>query len=306
MTDLTPAKIVEINELVEAEAHVNFFLCAPPEFSRPFRLEVKRIGSVMVSAIPESDNVTFNRILGLGVGEPATESMLDEAIAFFQNNGCKNYSAQISSLAQPAQLPEWLAARGFKPGRNWAKVYRGNEPVPAISIDLRVEKIGKDQADAYADVVIPVFGMTPAYRPLVKGSVGKPGWHHYVAFDGKKPVSAAAMYINGDVAWLGFMGTRKSYRRRGAQSALGARCGEEGLALGCKWFVAEIKEEVPETPNPSYHNSKRGEFKLGYMQRSFIHQPPEGLVKKVRRALFIAAYSLKFEWQRLMQQRKTG
>jgi hypothetical protein len=118
MSDLTPEKIAEINEFGEAEAHANYFLCTPPEFTRPFRLEVKRIGSVAVTMIPEYDEPLFNRILGLGVGEPATESMLDEAITLLQKAGCKNYMAQISPLAQPAQLPEWLAIRGFKPGRN--------------------------------------------------------------------------------------------------------------------------------------------------------------------------------------------
>jgi hypothetical protein len=305
MTDLTSARIVEINELAEAEAHANYFLCAPPEFAQPFRLGVKRIGSIWVTAIPEADNETQNRILGLGAGEPATESTLDEAIAVFQNTGCKNYSAHVSSLAQPAQYPEWFATRGFKPGRNWAKMYRGNEPAPAISTDLRLETIGKDQADAYANVVCHVFGMKPVYCPLVKGIVGKPGWHNYLGFDGEKPVSAAAMYVNGEVAWLGFMSTLKTHRRRGAQGALFARCIEDGLALGCKWFVAETKEDTPETPNPSYHNMLRSGFKLAYMQRVYYHPPPASPVKKVRRALFVAAYSLKFEWQRLMQQGKT-
>lgn len=53
MPDLTPAKIAEINEFGEAGAQANYFLCAPPEFTRSFRLEVKRIGSVVVTMIPE-------------------------------------------------------------------------------------------------------------------------------------------------------------------------------------------------------------------------------------------------------------
>jgi GNAT superfamily N-acetyltransferase len=306
MTDLTPAKIVEINELAEAEAHANYFLCAPPEFAQPFRLDAKRIGSVLVITIPEVDNVNYNRILGLGMGEPATEAMLDEAIAVFQNTGSQNYMTTVSSLAQPAQLPEWLATRGFKPGRNWAKMYRGTEPAPVVSTDLRLEIIGKDQADAYADVVLSVFGITPAYRPLIKGNVGEPGWLHCLAFAGEKPVAAASMFINGEVAWLGFATTLKTHRRRGGQSAMLARAIEEGLALGCKWFAAETNEDTPEHPNPSYHNMLRNGFKLAYLQRSYYHQPPESAAKRVRRALFVAAYSLRFEWQRFMQQGKTG
>jgi len=306
MSDLPPAKIVEINEFGEAEAQVNFFQCAPPEFSRLTRLEVKRIGSLWVFLIPALDHAFFNRILGLGVGEPATESLLDEAIAVFQNAGCKNYIAQVSPMAQPAQYPEWLAARDFKPSRNWAKMYRGNEPAPVIPTDLRLEPIGKDQADAYTDVVLTTFEIPAILRPLMKGSVGRPGWHQYLAFDGEKPVSVAAMFIKGEVGWIGNMGTLKMYRKRGAQGAMFARCIQDGLALGCKWFITETGEETPKEPNPSYHNMLRSGFKQAYLRRNYLHQPPVNALQVARRALFIAAYTLRFEWQRLLKQRKAG
>ncbi len=301
MSDLTPEKIAALIELGEAEAQSNSGLCAPPEFARPFRLEVKRIGSAWVSMIPELDSAFYNRILGLGVGGPATESMLDEALAVLQHAGCKNYMAQLSPFSQPAQCPEWLAARGLKPSRNWAKMYRGNEPTPVIPTDLRVETIGKDQADAFADVVLATFEMPSVLRPLVKGIVGQPGWHNYLAFDGGKPVAAAAMYVKGEVAWLGFDGTLKTHRKRGGQAALQACRIEAGRALGCKWFVTETGEDTPEDPNPSYHNMLRTGFKLAYLRKNYVHQPPAKLlhVNEWRRVLFVAAYTLKYEWQRL-------
>lgn len=304
MSDLTPEQFAALNEFGEADAQANYFLSVPPEFAKPFRLEVKRIGSMWVTMIPEFDHPLYNRILGLGVGEPATESILEEAIAFLKSAGCTNYIAQISPLAQPAQLPEWLATRGFKPGRNWAKMYRGNEPAQAISTDLRVEKIGKDQADAFADVVLPAFDIPPAGRPMAKGAVGQPGWHHYLAFAGEKPASAAAMFISGEVGWYGFAGTLKAYRKRGGQGALLARLIEDGRALGCQWFVAETGEDTPEDPNPSCRNMLRSGFKLAYLRRNYVHLSPMNPVRQVRRALLVAAYSLIFGWQRLQRSGK--
>jgi hypothetical protein len=304
MSDLTPAQIAEINEFGEAEAHENYFLGASPEFAKPFRLEVKRIGSVVVIMIPEFDHPLYNRILGLGVSEPVTESVLDEALAVLQKAGCTNYMVQVNPFAQPAQYPEWLAARGFKPGRNWAKMYRGNQAAPAITTDLRVEKIGQDRADAFADVALSAFEIPPAGRPLLKGNVGQPGWHHYLAFDGEKPVAAAAMFVKGEVGWLGFAGTLKKYRGRGGQGALFARRIEDGLALGCKWFVTETGEDIPDDPNPSYRNMLRSGFQLAYLRRNYVHKPPANPVRQVRRALLVVAYSLKFEWQRLLHSKK--
>jgi hypothetical protein len=302
MSALTPLQIAEINELGEAEAQANYFLCAPPEFTRPFRLDVKRIGSMWVSMIPELDIAFFNRILGLGLREPATEALLDEAIKVLQEAGCQNYMVQVSPYAQPAEIPEWLAKRGITPSRNWAKVYRGSQAAPVIPTNLRVEKIGKEQADAFADVVLPSFDMPPALRPLVKGFVGQPGWHHYLAFDGKKPVAAAAMFVNGETGWLGFGSTLKKYRQRGGQGAMFARRIQDGLALGCKWFVTETGEDTPEDPNPSYHNMLRSGFKLAYLRRNYVHLPPISPMRQVRRVFLVSAYSLKFGWQRLMNR----
>jgi hypothetical protein len=261
---------------------------------------------VRVTAIPALDHAFFNRIVGFGVGEPATESMLDEAIAVFQNAGCRNFMAQVSALAQPAQCPEWLAARGFKPSANWAKMYRGNEPAPRIETDLRVEPIGENYAEAFADVVLATFEMPALLRPLMKGIVGQPGWRHYLAFVGEKPVSVASMFVNGEVGWLGNMGTLKKYRNRGGQGAMFARCIQDGLALGCKWFVTETGEETPDNPNPSYHNMLRSGFQLAYLRRNYWHRPPDSplQVNQWHRALFVATYTAIFEWQRLRNRRK--
>jgi hypothetical protein len=180
---------------------------------------------------------------------------------------------QISPLAQPSHLPEWLVARGFTKERNWAKVYRGNDPAPSVTTDLRIELIGKELADAFADVALNVFELPQELRLLVNGTVGKPGWYHYLAFDGKQPVSAAAMFEKDDIGWLGFGCTLESHRKRGGQGAMFARRIQDGLLHGCKWFITETDEETPADPNPSYRNMLRTGFELAYMRYNYIYEP---------------------------------
>ena len=274
MSNLPPEKIAMLNEFGEADAIANAYLCMPHDFVKKYRMEAKRIGSVWVLMIPEVAMTLFNRILCLGIGETATESMLDDAIALLQKAGSKTYMVQVSPLAQPSQLPEWLNARGFTKDRNWAKVYRGNESCPSVPTDLRIESIGIEHADAFAEVALTAFGMPPEFRPLVNSIVSKPGWHHYLAFDGEQPVSAAAMFVKDDVGWLGFGSTLESHRKRGGQGAMFERRIKDGLSLGCKWFVTETGEDTPEDPNPSYHNMLRTGFKLAYLRPNYVHQPP--------------------------------
>jgi hypothetical protein len=298
MSDMPPDQLAALIEIAEADAQASIAMSTSPGFTRSFRSEAKRVGSMWVTMIPGLDSAFFNRILCLGVGEPATESMLDEAIAVLHDAGCQNYMAQVSPYALPAEIPEWLVKRGINPSRNWAKMYRENQAAPLIPSDLRVEKIGADQADAFADVVLPAFEMPPALRPLVKGAVGQSGWLHYLAYDGNKPVSAAAMHVKGEVAWLGFASTQKKYRRRGAQGAMFARRIQDGLVLGCKWFVTETGEDTPENPNPSYHNMLRSGFQLAYQRRNYFHKAPANILRIVHRALRVAIYGLKIDRER--------
>lgn len=276
MSTLPPLQLAALNEFGEANAWADYYRCAPAEFARKFRVEAKRLGSVWVTMIPELDWTFFNRIVGLGIGAPATEAMLDDAIALLQKAGCKNYMAQVSPLAQPAGLAGWLERREFVRGRNWAKVYRGDEPAPTASTSLRVEAIGAEYASAFSEIVQTTFEIPPELRPMVSGIIGKPGWYPFLAFDGEQPVSAAALNVSGGVGWLGFATTLESHRKRGGQSALFARRIEAGLDLGCKWFVVETGEDTPEAPNPSYRNMIRAGFKLAYLRPNYVHETPAG------------------------------
>jgi hypothetical protein len=275
MASLTPEGLAILNESGESHAWADYFLCAPPDFVESHRPGVERIGSIWVTMIPELDWAFFNRIVGLGVGDVATESTLDAAIGVLQSAGCTNYMAQVCPLGQPEELPEWLAARGFIKSRSWAKVFRGNGPAPEISTDLRLESVGREHADAFAHVAATAFGMPPELQPLVAGNVDRPGWHHYLGFDGEQPVSAAAMFVRDDVGWFGFDSTLESHRNRGGQGAMMARRIQDGLALGCKWFVTETGEETEDEPNPSYHNMLRSGFELAYLRPNYVHQPAE-------------------------------
>lgn len=262
---------IELNESGEAEAWANVYQCTPSDFGRKFGIEVHHFGSVWVTLAAGLDAAFFNRMVGFGVGEPATEADVDKAIGYLQRAGCKNFMAQISPLALPARLPDWLNERGFVRGENWVKMYRAGSPAPVMNTDLRVEQIGLEHADGFANVALEAFGMPEVLRPMLTGVIGKPGWRCYAAFDGDLPVSAAALRINGKTGWLGFGSTLRSYRGRGGQSALFARRITDGAAAGCQWLVTETGEETPRSHNPSYHNMLRSGFRLAYARANYIY-----------------------------------
>ncbi len=272
MSSFVPEELAKLAEFGEAEAFVNTYLCTSAEFAEKLGVRVVRVGSAWVVMIPGLNSAFFNRIMCLGVSGVAEEAVLDDAIAALQTAGCKTYMVQLSPLAQPSQIGERLEQRGFNLEKSWAKLYRGNEPATAVRTDLRVEAVrtGQDQND-FTDVALSAFEMSADVRPWFDGAIGQPGWYHYLGFAEDQPVSTAAMFVSGEVGWLGSGSTLRSHRRRGGQSALLARRIEDGRKLGCRWFVAETSEDTPELPNPSYRNMIGVGFKLAYLRPNYLY-----------------------------------
>jgi hypothetical protein len=112
--------------------------------------------------------------------------------------------------------------------------------------------------------------MPAVLQPWIASMVGRAGWQHYLAWDGSRPVAAAALYVRDGAGWLGMASTLPAARRRGAQGALMAQRIEDGRALGCRWLVTETGEDTPARPNPSYRNMIRAGFALAYHRENVM------------------------------------
>ncbi len=261
---LSPQDIARLVEGSESAVYAQIVLSAPADVVTNIGMRIERAGSAVALITKKMDFMLFNRVIGLGLMEPATEMMVDNIIALYHNASIQNFAVQLSPAAQPAALPAWLEARGLLRRGNWAKVYRGVESPPEIPTDLRIECIGPEHAAAFASVACTAFGMPDTLRPWLAAFVGGPGWRHYLAWDGDTPVATGALFIRDGVGWLGVGSTLPSHRRRGAQGAIMAQRIRDGVELGCRRLITETGEDTPDHPNPSYHNMRRTGFKLAY------------------------------------------
>jgi GNAT superfamily N-acetyltransferase len=267
-TELTVRRVAEMVEFGEAAAYEDLFQHAPPELG----LSVMHSGGAVLLIAPSLPIILFNRVIGLGLRGPVTEPELDEILARYRAAGSATFAAQLSPRAAPGDLPAWLHARGLSLRDNWAKVYRAAAPDVIVRTDLRVERIDRAHAAAFAEVSCTAFGMPAVLQPWLAAGVGRPGWSHYLAFDGETPVAGGALFVEGNVGWLGIASTLPAHRRRGAQGALMARRIRDASELGCRWVVTETGEDTPEHPNPSYRNMLRTGFLLAYHRPNYIAQ----------------------------------
>jgi GNAT superfamily N-acetyltransferase len=271
MADVTPEELALVTEFAEAGACIDLCEAVPAQFAAEFGIRVERIGSAVALMAEKFDIPLFNRVIGLGVKEPATETMLEDIAALYRPSGVK-YMVQLCPSALPALLPEWLEARDVKLRDNWAKAYRRAEPVVSET-SLRLEVIGTEWASAFVNIAGTAFGMPDIVLHMIATLIGRQGWRHYMTFDGDQPVGIGSLFVRGHVGWLGVGATLPSHRGRGSQGAIMARRISDAGELGCKWVVTETGEDKPESPNPSYHNMVRTGFKLAYLRPNYIYNP---------------------------------
>ena len=217
---------------------------------------------------PRLDLLLFNRVIGCGVETPILPDTLRSMIERYRAAGIRNFGVQATPFAEG--LHRELEQQGLTARDNWTKVYHTAGTLPTPDSALRISVTGPGEAELHAAIVCAAFGMPPMLSGWIASIVGRPSWQHYLAWDGDQAIGTAALFIHGEVGWLGIAGTLPTARRRGAQGALMAHRLREGARLGCRWFVTETGEELPQRPNPSFHNMLRAGFRVGYQRANYM------------------------------------
>lgn len=274
MGDDLPPGVGEWCERIEALAWADVVRAMGEDPANPLDARVGEAGGVPLPLLGRVPMAIFNRVVGLGVERPATEPDVDAVVSFYAAAGQDAYAVSLWPLAQPAALASWLEARGIARSRNWAKVWRTAERPPEVPTPFRIERISERERSAFAEINMAAFGVPATLEPWFGSTVGRHGWQHYLGYEGDRPVTAGALYVVGDVGWLGFGATLPSHRNQGGQGAIFARRIRDAAELGCRLLVTETGEDTPEQPNPSYRNMIRSGFQLAYLRPNFVHRAP--------------------------------
>jgi len=241
---------------IEAHAQRDLYAAAPAQLGA----RVTPFGGATALCLPAVPVSYFNRVIGLGMREPATEAMLDQLTRHYAEAGIKAYWIHLSPAARPSSLPDWLEARGFRlaPRRSWAKFLRGSDPLPEAQTELTVRRAVAADADRVADIVCTAYGMPLSFAPWFAALVTRPGWQVFLAMKEGQAIASGSLYRAADTAWLGIGATLPEWRNQGAQSALIAA--RIAAATDGHVLATETGEPVGEEPNPSLSNLQRAGF----------------------------------------------
>ncbi len=247
---------------VEAAAFDDLYAAAPVSLARRLGLRVARVAGATALVAPGLPSPMFNRVIGLGLAQPANAADVQALQAMYREAGVGGWWLHWSPVATPADFVASLQADGFvaPARRSWAKVLRGNEPVPQVATDLEIAPVRDRCLLQTTACIAEAFGMPPFIADWLAALHRRPRWRIYAASDGNRVVGGACLYLDADAAWLGMGSIAESHRRRGGQRALMTLRIRDAIAAGCTAIVTETGEPLADEPNPSLANMARCGF----------------------------------------------
>lgn len=247
--------LVEVADWIEQAALQDMYLAASPGLKRSAGLFVERVAGALTIGAPGLASSAMSRVY---LQPEASPEAAGAAIDRMRRAGVRHYFAHVHRPAS-AELTAALTERGLaRYHRPWVKLLRDRSPlpcgpsVPGGGFELVACK--REHADAFADIVLRCQEIDRAVAELLAGIVQRPRWHVYFALLDGQPIATGALFVQGDVGYLGYGATLPEHRGQGLQRMLLAKRMRVALALGCRWIVSETGEALPDKPNPSQDN----------------------------------------------------
>jgi hypothetical protein len=237
---------------------------------------VTRRGSLPVAALTKVPSDSVNRIVGLGVTEPATSEIIESLVGWFRSVGQPCFRVELAPIAAPTGVEDRLRCAGLESvPDSVTKVWRsldqqleieeGDEAGEAGDVEV-VELTGR-HAEEVAALNVRAWGAwrTPVSMvPWFSATVGREGFRHYGVVVGDRLVSTGALAVEGDLAWIGFDATNPRYQSRLLRRSLTRRRMEDAREAGCHVIHAEARTDAL-TPRARLLDTL-------YLRRIFVHR----------------------------------
>ena len=255
-------EFVRAADASEAAAYADLYAAAPADLAARLGLRVESIAGAQLLLAPALPVPIFNRVIGFGTFEAASEEVLDTIIERYRAAGVRSFWLSVSPVARPETIASWLAARGFVPPkrRSWAQMRWGVAPPPAIATALSVTVAQAHDAAELAHVVTTAFEMPPPMADWLSALVGRDGWQSYAARHDGRIVGGGFVHTLPPLAWLGMGSILPQFRGHNGQLALFAARIAHAQSAGCTSIHTETGEPAGEEPNPSLMNMVRCGF----------------------------------------------
>lgn len=257
-------------EAIEAEAWRDFSAAATPEVRAELGITPVDVAGAFVLTAHGIDSLLFNRVIGLGLAAPAADEDLAAIEAHFAA-APTHFAINLAPIAGPPGLEARLAARGYATFFHHVKWVRDAAPLAVPASPLRIERVPRERAAILGATLADIVAKgAPARAAWMGSAVGRPGWTHYLTWDGEEPAGCAALFVRDENAWLGWGATRPGHRGKGSQSLLLAARIADARAAGATLLTCETGPVMEGVDSTSWRNARRAGFTIAYERPSWI------------------------------------
>lgn len=266
-------------ERSEFEALFDWEAGPPAEVREKAGMAWLRLGGGVVLSVRDDSTHFWSKALGFGFEQAVTGELIGQIEDFYLRNGASAATIQLAPSVIPDGWDEICVKANLSAASTWVKLACDTDVALArvgreLDEGLRIGPVDPVHASEWSATMARIFGMpNEVSSAIFAASVGRPGWHPYAVWAGKKIVATATMHVHGDTAQFLGAATLPGQRRRGAQAALIAARVHAARAAGCRWLVAETGAESPGDHNPSLHNLRRAGFEVIYERTNWRWRP---------------------------------
>jgi GNAT superfamily N-acetyltransferase len=219
-------------------------------------IHASEVGETLVIASRHSPSLLFNRAIGLGECEAATDDLITRVMDLFWEHGSRQYLIHAGAYARPMRLGRKLQHHGLRPyRRSWVKLIRAATSATCPDTRALVRDARVSDAHHVASIVGAGFDLTQAEAEIFAHLVERPSWRVFVAEIDGEVAGVGGMFLQDNVAYLAFAATRPELRSQGAQRALLHARLQAAFDAGCSYITTETGFPLTaDEPSPSYHN----------------------------------------------------
>jgi N-acetylglutamate synthase-like GNAT family acetyltransferase len=200
--------------------------------------------------------------------EPGLEpDGIERLIEDFKAAGVKRFFVWLNPGPDMGVARGWLETAGFSRIRRtgYPTLWRRSGAPASFTTDLQVREVAPDEIagarEQLGDTLLPEYAR----------SAGKPGFYHFMAFDGPRPVAIAALCAFEGLGYLMAAATAEGDRKRGAQQALIAGRIARAAQIGCRVLASETLYMLEH----SWRNLQRAGFEEAYEKEVYEWNAPE-------------------------------
>jgi GNAT superfamily N-acetyltransferase len=237
-------------------------------------VQVTRLaGGLALRCAGETSTTLVNRVIALGLREPLTQSIVEQAAEHFGDSDGP-WGMELAPAALGEGASAWLKQVRLRRSLATAMLAIDCRDLPVEPPPWTVRRVAAAEADAAHEIVREVFGVSGTVAAMLRRATLAPQFAQWLAFDGPRPVAACLTHLQGNIAWFGWSATQESHRGRGLQTALLWHSVRDAGQRGCRWVTAEAATGTAELPDASYRNMRRFGFVELYRRQGYLWVPP--------------------------------